>query len=335
MPTFDPAALQSLTEAALTGSGASPKAALSTARALVAADLQGMASHGVARAPFYCAHIKNGRVVGHAEPAIRHGRGGAFLVDAGNGLAFPACDLAVSEAVKRANEFGISYAAITNSNHFGMAAHHLLPIAAEGLVALAFSNAPPAMPMAGGKRAVFGTNPIAAVFPRKDAPALSIDLSLSEVAKGKLMVAAREGKSIPLGWALDEHGNPTTDPKAGLKGLMVPMGGTKGAMLALTVELLCAALSGSALSIEADQFYADKGNQARLGQGFLVIDPGALAGRDVFLARVETLVDHLLEEEGVRLPGARRAALQEKLGNEGVTIPDELLAQLKGLAKPA
>jgi (2R)-3-sulfolactate dehydrogenase (NADP+) len=335
MPTFSPASLQSLTEAALRGAGASPKAALSTARALVAADLQGMASHGVARAPFYCAHIKNGRVAGRAEPAIKNAKGGAVLVDAGNGLAFPACDLAVAEAVKRAKEFGIAYAAITNSNHFGMAAHHLLPIAAQGMVALAFSNAPPAMPMAGGRRAVFGTNPIAAVFPRKNAPALSIDLSLSEVAKGKLMVAAREGKPIPLGWALDEHGNPTTDPKAGLKGLMVPMGGTKGAMLALVVELLCAALAGSALSFEADQFYADKGNQARLGQGFLVIDPDALAGREVFLERVEALVARLLEEEDVRLPGARRAALEAKTAHDGIQIPDELVNQLKQLAGSA
>jgi len=332
MPQFSPSELESLTAAALQHAGAAEPAALSTARALVAADLQGMASHGVARAPFYCGHILNGRVVGNAVPAITHSRGGAFLVDANNGLAFPACDLAAAESVKRAREFGVSYCAIANSNHFGMAAHHLLPIAAEGMVALAFSNAPAAMPMAGGKRAVFGTNPIAAVFPRRDAPPLSIDLSLSEVAKGKLMVAAREGKPIPLGWALDEHGNPTTDPKAGLKGLMVPMGGTKGAMLALTVELLCAALTGSALSFEADQFYQDRGNQARLGQGFLVIDPGALAGREAFLERVETLVAALLEEEGVRLPGARRMTLLKDLAERGVTIPDELALNLRQLA---
>lgn len=332
MPLTSSAELESLTAAALRHSGAAATAALSTARALVSADLQGMASHGVARAPYYCGHIKNGRVVGAAVATITNSRGGAFLVDAGNGLAFPACDLAAAEAVKRAREFGVAYAAIANSNHFGMAAHHLLPIAAEGMVALAFSNAPAAMPMAGGKRATFGTNPIAAVFPRRDAPPLSIDLSLSEVAKGKLMVAAREGKPIPLGWALDEQGNPTTDPKAGLKGLMVPMGGTKGAMLALTVELLCAALTGSALSFEADQFYQASGNQARLGQGFLVIDPGALAGREVFLERVEALVSAMLDEEGVRLPGARRIELHDELSRQGIAIPDELLLQLKQLA---
>lgn len=332
MPLFSPAELETLTSAALRRSGASEHAALSTARALVAADLQGMASHGVARAPYYCGHILHGRVAGNAVPTIRRSRGGAFLVDAGNGLAFPACDLAGAEAIARAREFGVAYAAIANSNHFGMAAHHLLPIAGEGMVALAFSNAPAAMPMAGGKRAVFGTNPIAAVFPRRGAPPLSIDLSLSEVAKGKLMVAAREGKSIPLGWALDEHGNPTTDPNAGLKGLMVPMGGTKGAMLALIVELLCAALTGSALSFEADQFYQDTGNQARLGQGFLVIDPGALAGQDIFLDRVEALVTALLEEDGVRLPGARRLDLMRELSQRGVTIPDELAGKLRTIA---
>jgi (2R)-3-sulfolactate dehydrogenase (NADP+) len=99
-----------------------------------------------------------------------------------------------------------------------------------------------------------GTNPIAAIFPRKDGPPLQIDLSLSNVARGKLMIAAKEGKSIPLGWALDKDGNPTTDPKAGLEGSMLPMGGTKGAMLALIVELLVTALTGAALGFEASSF---------------------------------------------------------------------------------
>ncbi|HEY3584592.1 MAG TPA: Ldh family oxidoreductase, partial [Casimicrobiaceae bacterium] len=214
----------------------------------------------------------------------------------------------------------------------GVAAWHLEPVAAAGLVGLAFGNSPSAMPAAGGKRALFGTNPIAAVFPRRDGVALTIDLSLSEVARGKIMVAAKAGKAIPLGWALDREGRPTTDAKAALEGSMLPMGGTKGAMLALVVELLVTALTGAALGFEASSFFVEEGNRPRLGQAFLVIDPDALAGRDVYLERVETLIGAMREDADVRLPGARRVASSRKAKADGVDIPQALADQLRALA---
>src|SRR5205085_5189706 len=130
----------------------------------------------------------------------------------------------------------------------------------------------------------------AATFPRRSAPPLVIDLWLSEVARGKIMIAARDGKPIPQGWALDKHGAPTTDAKAALSGSMLPAGGVKGAMLAMTIELLACALSGAAFGFESDSFFTEEGRPTRIGQGFLAIDPGALAGREAYLERVETLV---------------------------------------------
>jgi (2R)-3-sulfolactate dehydrogenase (NADP+) len=152
------------------------------------------------------------------------------------------------------------------------------------------------------------------------------------VARGKLMVAAKEGKPIPLGWALDRDGNPTTDPKAGLDGSMLPMGGTKGAMLALIVELLVTALTGAALGFEATSFFVEEGNRPRLGQAFLVVDPDALAGRDVYLARIETLIAAMLADTDVRLPGVRRVALSRKANVDGVDIPQALADHLRALA---
>jgi (2R)-3-sulfolactate dehydrogenase (NADP+) len=152
------------------------------------------------------------------------------------------------------------------------------------------------------------------------------------VARGKLMVAAKEGKAIPAGWAFDADGAPTTDPAKGLKGSMAPMGGVKGAMLALTVELLVTALTGARFGFEADSFFDVEGNKPRIGQAFLVIDPDAMGGRDIFNERIETLVAAMLEDGGVRLPGARRYGLQQKAEADGVTIPDALLAQLHTLA---
>jgi (2R)-3-sulfolactate dehydrogenase (NADP+) len=299
---------------ALQAAGAGAVMAEAAARALVLAESQGLGSHGLSRVAQYAAHLRNGRVDGGAVPHIARERGGAVLIDAGEGLAFAACELAVREAVTRAEMHGVAFAGVTNSHHAGVIVDHLRPVAA-----------------AGGRHPIFGTNPIAAVFPRHAAAgdALLIDLSLSEVARGKLMVAAKQGQPIPLGWALDAQGRPTTDPKAGLEGSMLPIGAVsspKGAMLALVVELLVTALVGANFGFEASSFFVDQGNRPRIGQAFIVIDPGALAGREAFLDRIEVLLAEMLRDDGVRLPGARREALRRRAEADGIDVPDALWA---------
>ncbi len=254
------------------------------------------------------------------------------LIDAGGGMAYAACALAVRESIARARAHGVAFAGVTHSNHFGATALHLTPAAEAGFVGLACGNSPAAMAAWGGKTPLFGTNPIAAVFPRRGREPLVIDLSLSEVARGKIMVAGQQGKSIPSGWALDRHGRPTTDPKAALEGSMLPAGGVKGAMLALIVELTVCALTGAAFGFEADSFFAETGNRPRIGQAFLVIDPAALAGAEVYHARLETLIAAMLADEGVRLPGARRQQLARQSRETGIAVADGLHGQLQALA---
>jgi (2R)-3-sulfolactate dehydrogenase (NADP+) len=326
------AELERMMAAALARCGATEAMAQATARALAAAEMDGIPSHGASRVPQYCGHLKNGRAKGSAVPVVARDSKAACLVDARGGLAFEACALAAREAIRRAREFGVAFVSVANSNHFGVAAYHLEPIAEAGLVGLAFGNSPAAMPAWGGKRALFGTNPVAAVFPRRASPPLVIDVSLSAVARGKIMVAARDGKSIPEGWAVDSEGRPTTDARAALEGSMLPAGGVKGAMLALMVELLACALSGSAFGFESDSFFTEEGKPTRIGQAFIAIDPGALAGREVFLERVETLVAAVTEEPGVRLPGARRLEQRRKARSAGVTVPGDLLRRIRALA---
>ena len=316
-------------DAALQRAGANAAMAQSTAHALVLAESQGLGSHGLSRVSQYTTHLKNGRANGAAVAQVINRKGGALLVDAQEGLAFPACDLAVAEAVATARTQGVAFAGVCRSHHCGVVVDHLRAVAAAGMVGLGFSNSPAAMPAAGGKHPIFGTNPVAAVFPRAHAEPLMIDLSLSEVARGKLMVAAKEGKPIPLGWALDDQGRPTTDPQAGLLGSMMPVGAVsspKGAMLALVVELLVTALIGSQFGFEASSFFVDAGNRPQLGQAFIVIDPGALTGSDHYLGRVEVLITEMLTDDGVRLPGARREALRRKALADGLNVPDALLA---------
>ncbi|MEO5765539.1 MAG: Ldh family oxidoreductase [Casimicrobiaceae bacterium] len=332
MPTFTLPELSSLAVRVLSRAGASAAMAEATAAALVDAESQGLPSHGMSRIPQYATHLRNGRADGDATPAILAERGGAVLIDACDGLAFPACALAVREAIARAHVHGVAFAGVTRSHHFGVAAFHLVPVAEAHMVGLAFGNSPAAMAAAGGKHPVFGTNPIAAAFPRAKGAPLMVDLSLSEVARGRVMIAAKEGRAIPLGWALDGEGKPTTDAKAALTGSMLPTGGTKGAMLALVVELLACALTGAAFGFEADTFFVDDGNRPRIGQAFLVVDPGALAGRAVYDARVETLIAEILQDDGVRLPGARRADLAARAATQGVELPPALARQLQDLA---
>ena len=324
--------LKALATSVLRCAQASEAAASATADALVYADLRGLSSHGVARLPMYAAQLRNGRVDPRAQPCIVARRSAAVLIDAADGMAYPACAVAVREVIARAREHGSAVASVTRSHHFGVGAYHLEAVGAAGLVGLAFSNSPAAMPAWGGRRAIFGTNPVAAVFPRRNGEALMIDLSLSQVARGKIMVAAREGKPIPLGWASASDGSPTTDARAALDGMMLPFGGAKGAMLALVVELLAAALAGTNFGFEAGSFLTEEGERSRIGHLFWAIDPAALAGNDAYLSRVDALVDAMLGDADVRLPGARRHELAACAARDGIEIADALLAQLRELA---
>ena len=317
--------------AALQAAGASPAMARSTAKALVMAEAQGIGSHGLSRVAQYATHLRNGRVDGAAVPVVRARHGAAVVVDAAEGLAFPACDLAIEEAIAAARTHGLAFVGVVRSHHCGVVVDHLRAVAAAGMVGLGFANSPAAMPAAGGKHPIFGTNPVAAVFPRRDADPLMIDLSLSEVARGKVMVAAKKGEPIPLGWAVDVNGQPTTDAQAALAGSMLPIGAatsTKGAMLALVVELLVTALIGANFGFEASSFFVDEGNRPGIGQAFLVIDPGALAGRAHFLDRLELLVAEMQRDTGVRLPGARRETLRRQAQQDGIEVAETTWAAL-------
>ncbi|MHC8944888.1 Ldh family oxidoreductase [Advenella incenata] len=328
MSTISLSSLITLAQDTLAAAGANPAMAETTAKALVFADAHGIATHGVSRVPSYALHLSSGRADGGAEPEIVQEKASALLVDARTGLAFPACELAITTAIAKAKQTGICIAGVTNSHHFGMAAYHLEPVAHAGLIGLAFSNSPSAITAWGGKRPLFGTNPIAAAFPREQAEPVVIDLSLSQVARGKVILAARDDKPIPDGWALDSEGRPTNDAKAALKGSMQAAGGVKGSMLALMVEVLCVALTGANFGYEADPLYDDTGNEPRLGQVFILIDPQALAGQQTYFNRLEDLIAAMLEDDGVRLPGARRHDLANTAQEQGITVPDSLLAQM-------
>jgi (2R)-3-sulfolactate dehydrogenase (NADP+) len=331
--TKKPQELFQLARAALLKAGAHERMAEASARHLVQAEEQGLPTHGMSRVPFYCSMLRKGRADGSAHPVMTAERGGACLIDNREGLPYVSCEWAVAEALQRARRNGIAFAGITNSAHVGVLGIHLRPLALAGMVGFAFTNSPAAIPAWGGKRALFGTNPVAAAFPRANADPIVIDLALTTVVRGRIMLAMRKGERIPEGWALDRDGRPTTDPKEAIEhGSLFPIGGAKGAMLALMFELLCTSLTGAAIGPEADSFFSEEGNRPRIGQAFIAIDPGALAGRERYAERVETLVRLMLEDPEVRLPGAKRFAAERRAADLGLDIPDDLLRQIEALA---
>jgi len=321
-----------LARTALERAGAHAEMATAAARHLVRAEEQGLPTHGMSRVPFYCAMLRNGRADGTAHPAMVSDRAGACLIDNRDALPYVSVDWALAEALERARRNGISFAGIRNSAHVGVLGIHLLPVAEAGMAGFAFTNSPAAIPAWGGKKALFGTNPVAAVFPRRGRDPIVIDLALTTVVRGRIMMAMRKGERIPEGWALDRHGKPTTDPKEAIEhGSLFPIGGAKGAMLALMFELICASLTGAAIGPEADSFFSEQGNKPRIGQAFIAVDPSALAGIDRFHERIETVVATMLADPEVRLPGARRFAAERASRSTGIEIPDDLLAQIEKL----
>ncbi|MEL7303824.1 MAG: Ldh family oxidoreductase, partial [Pseudomonadota bacterium] len=294
------------------------------ARALVAAEVDGLSGHGLSRIESYSAQSQSGKVDGFAEPTLSVPRASSAMVDAQHGFAYPAIDLAVVHLTDTARQTGLAAAAIHRSHHAGAVGHHVERLAASGLVALFFANTPKALLPTGGTRALFGTNPIAFAAPQRAADPIVVDLALSEVARGKILKAAQAGDPIPEGWALDANGRPTTDAQAALSGTLLPIGGPKGAALALMVELLAVVLGGANFASEAGSFFDGDGAPPGVGQLIIAIDPDAFAGRDRVLDRIADLAGDFTDNGDARLPGSRKRALREAAKRDGLDVPDAI-----------
>lgn len=300
------------------------------ARALVAAEADGLKGHGLSRVPTYAAQAKAGKVDGFAKPVASRPRPGVLAIDAAHGFAYPAIALALADLPGIAKEQGVAAAAIRRSHHCGAAGHPVERLAEAGLVAMLFANTPAAIAPWGGSKAVFGTNPIAFACPVPGQAPVVVDLSLSKVARGNILAAKQKGERIPEGWALDADGRPTTDPDAALQGTMLPLGDAKGTALALMVELLAAGLTGANFAADATSFLDAKGGPPGTGQLILALDPVALGGPDT-LTHCGRLAASIEDQPGARLPGARRIGLRARARQDGLTVADPLVEEIRAL----
>ena len=319
---------RALVAAALERAGTRPETAAVVARALVAAEADGLKGHGLSRVASYAAQVRAGKIDGAARPAATRPAPGVLAIDAGLGFAYPALELATAELPALARAQGVAVAAIRRSHHCGAAGLPVERLAEAGLVALLFANTPAAIAPWGGRRAVFGTNPVAFACPLPGEPPIVADLSLSKVARGNILAARQKGEPIPEGWALDAEGRPTTDPAAALGGTMVPAGEAKGTVLAMMVELLAAGLTGATYAAEASSFLDAEGGPPATGQLILAFDPAATGGSPEHFAH---LARAIAGQEGARLPGSRRLALRRAAEAGGIEVAEALAESLRTL----
>ena len=320
----------------LEASGVPSDKAELTARAIVASDVWGNASHGVMRLPFYLKRIERGGVNAEAKLRIISSRGGIISMDGDDGLGHWQLWEAAALGVQRAKEFGISLVSVKNSSHSGALGVYLYPALDAGQIALVFTNGPAVMPAVGGHSPLLSTSPIAAGIPAK--PPIIIDLATSAVARGKIAAAAKNGSPIPEGWAVDRDGNPITDAKAALQGMLAPLGGAKGFALGLMVEALSGALSGGALSTQVKDMYneGDDASPQSISHTVITIDPSDLGDSAAYEGFANLSAE--IEQSGGRVPGAKRRH-PRSISDVELTIAPAVLADLDtwsaklGLAK--
>jgi LDH2 family malate/lactate/ureidoglycolate dehydrogenase len=259
---------------------------------LLQADLRGVDSHGMIRLPVYAERIRKAVVNPRPVPRIVKASASTALLDGDNGLGAVVGSRAMEKAIELAAGPGISFVGVRRSNHFGIAAFYVQKAVRKGLIGCAASNAPPHMAPFGGRARFLGTNPFAIGIPAGKQPPLIFDASTSVVARGKIIVAAKEGRAIPPGWAIDTEGNPTTDAKAALAGSVLPFGGPKGSAISLIIDVLCGVLTGSAFARTLNTLEKVEAEQ-NLGHAFVAMRTDVFLTAKDFASRMDEILQTL------------------------------------------
>lgn len=337
--------LEAFCREALERAGMEPADAAVAATVLVTTSLRGIDTHGIALLPGYVGRLRRGEVEPRARMSLVHGSPATAVLDAGNGLGVVAAYRAMEHAIRLARSQGVGLVGVRRSTHFGAGAFYAMMPLAHDMIGLAGSNGPPIMAPYGGARRAMHNLPFAAAVPTLEEPPIVMDFAMSVVAFRRITQAAREGRSIPPGWALDAQGRPTTDPAAAREGALLPLG-HKGYALGILIDVLAGVLSGAAFGGGVRE-ESGAGAPQDAGHFVAAIRIDAFMEPEAFKRRADALVRHLLATPPqdpaapVRVPGERAAAEEARRRREGIPVPEglyqrlaELAAEL-GLAMPA
>ncbi len=326
--------------------------AADVAELLIASDLRGIASHGTARLPQYV-KLAEARVMDPAgRPRLEGGKPALSLFDAQNGFGHHAGRVAIDHCIEHAREVGAAIAVVRNSNHYGIAGWYAMRAAAAGMIGMSLTNTSPLVAPTRSRVSMLGTNPIAVAAPAGKHEMLVLDMATSTIPRGRIEVAARRGETLPIGWAIGPDGSPATTPERALAGSLQPLGGEestagyKGYGLSLIVELLTGILGGAAFGPNIIGLFSTAG-KSDLGQFYMAVDPGALGEPGAFVARLEQLIDQLIDAPlipdapgPVLYPGQPEAERARKQQRDGIVIDREhheslvLLARRFGIPLP-
>jgi LDH2 family malate/lactate/ureidoglycolate dehydrogenase len=339
---FEAAELRRLVDGAAAAAGMPAEHRELFADGLVEADLRGVASHGIARLPAYTRAFIGGVVAPAPEVSLIEQRGAISLLDGGNGIGVVVGQLAMRRAVEQARGHGIGAVAVRNSNHAGMLASHVLQASDAGMIGYFTSNGPAIMPPWGGRTPMLGNGPFAFAIPTDSEHPVVLDMACSAVARGKIRLAAAGGQEIPLGWALDVDGAPTSDAKAAMAGVVLPMAGYKGYALAFVNEILSAALPGAALASEMPRGFLEEGSTVldrwSCGHFMIAIDVDCFGAGATVRALAGRIVDlmHAAPRSGddeILVPGEPERRERERRARDGVPLAQTTVALLDGLAQ--
>lgn len=321
-----------LSLAALDAHGADSANAEAVTQIMLRAEQDRCASHGLFRLPGYCASLRSGKVNGSASPKLHDIAPGILRVDGDGGFAPLSLDTGLPALAERARSQGIAALGLVDIYHFAALWPEVETLAEAGLSALAFTQASPMVAPTGGTRPFFGTNPMAFSWPRPGKDPYVFDQASAAMARGDVMIHARDGKKVPIGTGIDADGNPTEDPNEVLKGAQLPFGGYKGSNIAMMIELLAGGLIGSVFSFEAGRQDNQDGGPPIGGEIIIAMDPARFGDAENWAAHCEQLFAAATAMDGVRLPGQRRRRARLETPESGIELARSLYETVTELA---
>jgi LDH2 family malate/lactate/ureidoglycolate dehydrogenase len=320
------------------GAGMPEADARLVADTLVQADLWGHQSHGVLRLGWYLDRIKNGVMKPVTTPETIVDAGAVMVIDGHDGVGHVLTMLAMKEAVKRAKAHGLGAVAVRNSNHFGTCMYYTRLGAAEGCVMMLTTNGGPAMAPWGGKKKIVGTNPWSVAAPAGSLAPFVVDMAATGVARGKIYLAHQRRQQIPLGWAIDADGAPTTDPQKAIEGIILPMAEHKGYAIAAMVDMMSGVLTGSGFlsAVHSPYKTAEKSN---CGHMMIAMNISAFQPLAQFHERMEKFIGEIKsvplakDVAEVFYPGEMEARSDQRGRRDGLMLPQDTLDGLARIAR--
>lgn len=323
--------IRKISEEILIKAGVPVEHAQIVADTIVYAHIRGKHTHGLGRMHIYLRKIKENLMTADTPIEVLNDTGAIYHIDAHHGFGQVAAYYAMEEAIKRAKDYGIGFAAVKDSNNFGTAGYFAKMASEKHMIGMVFGNSAPAIAPAGGDKALFGTNPLSMSMPleTEECPFI-FDMATSVAARGKIRLAAKNGENIPEGWALDKNGNPTTNAEEALEGSMLPIGGYKGVGLSMMVDVLAGMLSGAAFAGDVKGLN-HKTDLSRYGHAIIAIDIEKFMGWEEYLKRAEYFHTRV-HECGGELPG--EGSYKKSVENaEYVEIPDKQAIEISNIAE--